>query len=286
MNPDGEHAATIIEYDLQPAIYSFEQLDEFITHLIHVGVNNYPVHLKFDTGMHRLGFQPKDKQQLLSVISAQPEIRIEGVYSHLADADNPTHEKFTRDQLIQFEEIVLFFRSRLSQPFLAHILNSEGSLRFLPHSYEMIRLGIALYGYTENEALKLSLQPSLRWFSSISQIQQIEKGQFIGYGCSFQAPQNLQIAIVPVGYADGFRRSLSNGVGSVFIQNKRCLVVGRVCMDMIMIDITGCDFKINEVVEIIGEHQTMHDFAKMMDTIPYEVMTNLSQRMERIYIED
>ncbi len=285
MNPDVEHAATIVDFDLQPAIYSFEQLNDFITHLIHVGKSNYPVHIKFDTGMHRLGFQPKDKQQVLSVISSQPEIRVEGIYSHLADADNPTHAAFTEGQLHQFENIVLFFRSNLSHSFVAHILNSEGSLRYLSQSFDLIRLGIALYGYTENKSLKMNLLPSLRWLSAISQIQQVAKNEFIGYGCSFQAPKDMQIAVIPVGYADGFRRSLSNGIGSVSIKNHLCPIVGRVCMDMIMVDITGFDIQINDEVEIIGEHQTMEKFAQMMNTIPYEVMTGLSKRMERIYVE-
>ena len=286
MNPDPEHSDLIIEHQLEPAIYSFEQLDEFITALIHRNISAYPIHLKFDTGMHRLGFSPADKERVLAVINSQPEVRIRGIYSHLADADNPNHSSFTQKQLASFDAIVSYFRENSSDSFLAHILNSEGSLRYPEHCYDMIRLGISMYGYTENQDLKPSLEASVSWYSSISQIKAVPKGDFIGYGISFEAPEDMKIAIVPVGYADGFRRSLSNGKGCVYIHGIKCPVVGRVCMDMIMVDITSVNAKINDTVEIIGQNQAMEVFAKAMETIPYEVMTGLSKRMHRVYVEE
>lgn len=284
MNPDPEHSDLIIEYGLEPAIYSFEQLDEFITALIHKQLTAYPIHLKFDTGMHRLGFKSSDKERVLAILNAQPEVKIQGVYSHLADADNPENSAFTKKQLTEFDEIVRYFRTHSSDEFLAHVLNSEGSLRYPESCYDMIRLGISMYGYTENKNLRSSLQPSVSWFSSISQIKAIPKGDFIGYGCTYEAMEDMTIAIVPVGYADGFRRSLSNGKGNVYVHGIACPVVGRVCMDMIMVDITSVSAKINEQVEIVGPNQPMDVFAKAMDTIPYEVMTGLSKRMHRKYI--
>lgn len=286
MNPDPEHSDLIIEYRLEPAIYSFDQLDEFITTLIHRNISAYPIHLKFDTGMHRLGFAPADKERVLAVVNSQPEVQIKGIYSHLADADNPNHSAFTQKQLASFESIVSYFRQNSSDSFSAHILNSEGSLRYPENCYDMIRLGISMYGYTENQELKASLEASVSWYSSISQIKAVPKGDFIGYGISFEAMEDMTIAIVPVGYADGFRRSLSNGKGSVYIHGIKCPVVGRVCMDMIMVDISSVDAKINDTVEIIGQNQPMDVFAKAMDTIPYEVMTGLSRRMHRVYVED
>jgi Alr-MurF fusion protein len=286
MNPDPEHSDLIIEYRLEPAIYSFEQLDEFITALIHRKISAYPIHLKFDTGMHRLGFSPSDKERVLAIINSQPEVKIQGIYSHLADADNPIHSEFTQKQLTSFDSIVTYFRAHSSDTFLAHILNSEGSLRYPESCYDLIRLGISMYGYTENKELKPALQPSVSWYSSISQIKAVPKGDFIGYGCSYEAMNDLTIAIIPVGYADGFRRSLSNGTGSVFIHGINCPVVGRVCMDMIMVDISSVKAKINDPVEIIGQNQPMEIFAKAMGTIPYEVMTGLSKRMHRVYVEE
>ncbi len=286
MNPDPEHSDLIIEYRLEPAIYSFEQLDEFITALIHRNISAYPIHLKFDTGMHRLGFAPGDKERVLAVINSQPEVQIKGIYSHLADADNPNHSSFTEKQLASFDSIVSFFRKHTTDSFQAHILNSEGSLRYTEHCYDMIRLGISMYGYTENKELKASLEASVSWYSSISQIKAVPKGDFIGYGISYEAAEDMTIAIIPVGYADGFRRSLSNGKGFVYIHGIQCPVVGRVCMDMIMVDISSVDAKINDQVEIIGQNQPMDVFAKAMDTIPYEVMTGLSRRMHRVYVEE
>ena len=286
MNPDPEHSDVIIENKLEPAIYSFEQLDGFITALIHRKTSAYPIHLKFDTGMHRLGFAPADKERVLAIVNSQPEVRIQGVYSHLAEADNPNQNVFTQKQLAAFDTIVSYFRKHSPDSFLAHILNSEGSLRYPESCYDMIRMGISMYGYTENKDLKASLQASVSWYSSISQVKAVPKGDFIGYGCSYEAPEDMTIAIVPVGYADGFRRSLSNGKGVVFIHGIKCPVVGRVCMDMIMVDVSSVTAKINDQVEIIGVNQPMEVFAKTMDTIPYEVMTGLSRRMHRVYVED
>lgn len=285
MNPDMEHAASIIEYQLEPAIYSFGQLDEFTTFLIHKGMLDFPIQLKFDTGMHRLGFRNEDATKLLSYINAQPEVRISGVFSHLADADNFSDGSFTAIQTRIFEEIVIYFKSQLNYSFTAHLFNSEGALTHESHPFDMVRLGIGMYGYSSNPMFTKKLEPAIRWMSSVSQIQRVKKGETIGYGRSFEADKDMEIAIIAVGYADGFSRSLSNGKGAVFIAGKRCQVVGRVCMDMTMIDVTGLGIKENDPVEIIGEHQFMNEFARNAGTISYEIMTLLSSRMERIYLD-
>jgi len=286
MNPDVENVDLYVHHKLEPAIYSFEQLDRFVSGLISLEVEQFPVHLKFDTGMHRLGFQPSEKEELLSVIKSQPEIKIQGIYSHLADADNPAVVNFTEFQLEQFAGIVNFFRENTVDPIIAHVLNSEGALRFMHKAHDMVRIGISMYGYTENRELASLLKPAISWYSRVSQIKTVPAGDSVGYGRTFIAEQDMKIAIVPVGYADGFHRNLSNGNGSVFISGKECKVVGRVCMDMIMVDITGLDVKYEDPVEIIGEHQSMPTLAKKMNTIPYEVLTGLSKRMQRIYINE
>lgn len=286
MNPDPEHADLIIENKLEPAIYSFDQLDEFVKELIARGKQAYPIHLKFDTGMHRLGFAPSDKEKILAIINAQPEVRVQGIYSHLADADNAAHQTNTMDQVAKFDEIVRFFRKQLSDTFLAHLMNSEGAIRFPEHAYDMVRLGISMYGYTENKELKQVFEPAVSWYSAVSQVKSIPAGDTIGYGCTFKAATEMEIAIIPVGYADGFRRSLSNGIGSVVIQHQNCSVVGRVCMDMIMVDVTNKNIQANDKVEIIGKQLPMDLFAARLQTIPYEVMTSLSKRMHRVYITD
>ncbi len=284
MNPDPEHTSLITRYELEPAIYSFGQLDHFVTGLIHEGKTGYPVHLKFDTGMHRLGFSPSEKEQVLQAVLSQPEIRIQGVYSHLADADN-MENSFTQTQIAAFNELKTFFDLHLEYPYLAHLLNSEGALHYPDAQFDMVRLGIVLYGYA-GASLAAEMLPAVRWKSAVSQVKPVPKGDCIGYGCSYEAEKDMTIAVVPVGYADGFRRSLSNGKGRVFIHGKACPVVGRVCMDMIMVDVTGMSVNENDPVEIIGTNQTMEAFAASMETIPYEVMTGLSKRMHRVYVED
>ncbi len=286
MNSQIEDAISIIEFGLEPAIYSFNQLEHFTKVLISEGKENYPIHLKFDTGMHRLGFDFSEKEAVLQYLLSQPELKLQGVYSHLSDADNFSSKEFTINQLNQFDHLVNYYKSNINDSFLAHILNSEGALNFPENCYDMIRIGISMYGYTENEALKNQLQESISWQASVSQVKKINKGDFIGYSCSFKAEEEMQIAIISVGYADGFRRNLSNGIAKVFIQNTACEVVGRVCMDMIMVNVTGISVSEGESVEIIGKNQSMQALAKQMQTIPYEVLTGMSSRMARVYVEE
>ncbi len=283
MNPDPEHLDLLIENKLQPAVYSFEQMDELIRALIDRGVSGFPIHLKFDTGMHRLGFAPSDVAAVWGILQAQPELKVVGIYSHLADADNAEHATFTLNQISTFETIVAYFRKRTSEPFVAHLLNSEGALRYQAHSFDMVRLGISMYGYTDNEQLKPELRKAISWYSTVSQIKVVQHGEYIGYGCSFQVEKPMRIAIIPVGYADGYRRKLSNGIGSVWIKGMPCQVVGRVCMDMIMVEVPE-QVSVGDKVELIGEHISMEQFSHWLETIPYEVMTALSKRMARTYV--
>lgn len=286
MNPDPEYIDLLVEHQLEPAIYDLNQLDSFITSLVYRQITSYPIHLKFDTGMHRMGFMEADKEKILAILQSQPEVKVQGIYSHLADADNAEHQDFSAQQIATFERIVQFFRTSYTTSFIAHLLNSEGALRFPANCYDMIRIGISMYGYTENKQLQANLQPAISWKTAISQVKRIPKGDFIGYACSYEAKDDMEIAILPVGYADGFRRSLSNGVGAVVIREQLCPVVGRVCMDTIMVDVTGIGVQINDEVEIIGAKQPMETLAKQMGTIPYEVLTGLSKRMHRNYINE
>lgn len=285
MNPDMSYATTIIDYGLEPAVYSMNQLEEFTQLLIRKKAFNYPIHLKFDTGMHRLGFATTEKQGILEYVLAQPELYVKGIYSHLADADNE-NTAFTQYQTETFKEIVLFFRNHLAQPFKAHLLNSEGIFQHTDAQFDMVRIGIALYGYPSHSTVRAHLQDAVRWYSALSQVKTIEKGEHVGYGCSYTANEPTKIGIVPVGYADGLRRSLSNGKGKLFVNGVECPILGRVCMDMVIIDLNGTNAQENDLVELIGEHQTMEQLAQQMETIPYEVMTSMSQRMHRIYTED
>ena len=285
MNAEEEGFEDCIKYNLEPAIYSFEQLDEFIKELIFSGKMDYPIHLKVDTGMRRLGFEPSDLIQISEVLQAQPEVRIKSVYSHLADSDNFESEAFTLHQINTFYTFCDKLSQQINYPFIKHILNSEAISRFKDFQFDMVRLGIGMYGYTSNPELKSILQPVIFWKSELSQVKEIKKGETVGYNRTFIAEKDTKIAIIPVGYADGFKRSLSNGIGSVYIDNHFCPVIGRVCMDMLMIDVTNLDVKAGSKVEIIGLNKTMEEFANQAKTIPYEIMTSISKRVHRVYLE-
>lgn len=285
MNAEEDGFDDIISYQLEPAIYSFKMLDDFIKVLIREGIENYPVHVKFDTGMRRLGFEQADLDELIAILQTQPEIKLQSVYSHLADADNAQNFTFTHGQIEKFNEIIRYLDVIISYPYIKHIANSEAIANYPSAHLDMVRLGIGMYGYSSNAQVQASLQAAVAWKSVVTQVKTIQSGESVGYGCTFVAPRPMTIAVIPIGYADGFRRSLSNGVGAVVIQGEFCPVVGNVCMDMTMVDVTSVIVKEGDGVEILGEHQSLSSFAQKMNTIPYEVLTSVSSRVHRVYVE-
>ena len=286
MNAEEDGFEDCINYQLEPAIFSFNQLDQFIKELIFQGQTDFPIHLKLDTGMKRLGFELQDVPRVCEILQAQPEIRVKSVYSHLADADNRRDKRFSEHQMQRFNQAVYTLSQTLNYTFDRHILNSEGVANYPNAQFEMVRMGIGMYGLSSNPTVKQKLKPVMRWISAISQVKILAKGDSVGYGRTFIAEKETKIAIIPVGYADGFKRSLSNGQGGVFIQDKFCPTVGRVCMDMIMVDVSKLQVKEGDRVEIIGENQTIEKFAENMQTIAYEVMTSISKRVHRVYLEE
>ena len=285
MNAEEDGFDDIISYQLEPAIYSFKMLDNFIKVLIGEGIENYPVHLKFDTGMRRLGFEQNDLDELTAILQTQPEIKLQSVYSHLADADNPKDTSFTLLQIQKFNDIISYLDNVISYPYIKHLANSEAIGTYPSAHFDMVRLGIGMYGYSSNDKTKALLQEAVSWKSVVTQVKSIQSGESVGYGCTFVAQQPMKIAVIPIGYADGFRRMLSNGVGSVVIQGEFCPVVGNVCMDMTMVDVTSIEVNEGDAVEIIGEHQSLSSYAQKMNTIPYEVLTSVSSRVHRVYVE-
>jgi alanine racemase len=285
MNSDDSSWSDCIEYELEPAIYSFPQLDSLVRELIHRDISNFPIHLKIDTGMHRLGFLKEETDELIAYLQSQPEIRVKSIFSHLADADNSAHNDYTESQIKSFDKWVAELSKALPYKFLTHLFNSEGSARFKNKTYDMVRLGIGMYGISSHADTKKKLRSVLSWKSRISQVKSIKAGKTIGYNCSYTAKEDMKIAVIPVGYADGFRRSLSNGVGQVYINNQACPVVGKVCMDMIMVDLGSLSPKAGDEVEIIGPNQSIEEMAEKCNTISYEIMTGLSRRMPRIFVQ-
>ena len=286
MNPEEEGFEACIKYNLEPAIYSLNQLDELISTLISMEKSNFPIHIKVDTGMRRLGFEREELPKLIEIIQAQPEVRIAGVYSHLADADNRRDKRFTQLQINRFQEACAWISNKVPYPFIRHLVNSEGIANYPEAQFDMVRIGIGMYGISSNPSLHKRLQAVINWKSEISQIKTMQIGESVGYSRTFIANEKMKIAIIPVGYADGFRRSLSNGKGGVFLNNTFCPILGKVCMDMIIIDVTKLAVSEGDEVEIIGENQTIEIFANAMDTIPYEVMTSISKRVHRAYSEE
>ena len=280
MNCEESTFSNIIDYNLEPAIFSLQQLDAFIKELIYRSVENYPLHIKIETGMNRLGFLKKDISALVDLVKSQPEVYIKSVYSHLAEAD-VKDSSYTKGQINLFESISAEIQSNFNNNIIRHILNSEGIHNYTYAQYDMVRLGIGMYGVLGNE----SLRSAINWYSTISQVKIVNKGNSIGYGRAFITEKDTKIAIVPLGYADGFRRAFGQGIGGVFIGEHYCPTVGNVCMDMIMVDVTSIEVKPGDKVEIIGKNQSMLDLAKKLNTIPYEIMTAFSARMHRVFID-
>lgn len=284
MNCEEDNFPVLIEHRLEPAIFSINQLELFIHELIDQSITDYPVHLKLETGMNRLGFIESDLHNLLHLLKGQPEILIKSIYSHLAESDRVNSE-FTIEQISTFERMSEIIMREFSYPIMRHILNSDGIVNYPEAQFDMVRLGIGMYGITSNKEHKSQLEPAISWKSTVSQVKELNIGATVGYSRFFKAEEKMEIAIIPVGYADGFRRSLSKGIGGVYIRDVYCPVVGNVCMDMIMVDVRNITVKEGDKVEIIGLNQTMEDFALKMQTIPYEVMTGFSRRVHRVFID-
>ena len=284
MSPGADDFHDCIEYDLDPAIFSLTLLDALVRTLILKKRMAFPIHLKIDSGMNRLGIKPSEVPSFIDILHSQPELHLKGVYSHFAESDNQLDSSFTEYQLDVFLGACEMLSKHISYPYIKHMANSAAIITQPKAALDMVRMGLIVYGVAENLRAKKVLQPVIEWRSEITQIKHLSKGDTVGYNRSFLAKKDTTIAIVPVGYADGFRRSLGKGKGTVFIGGKSCKTVGNVCMDMVMVEVTGLKLQEGDAVEIIGENQSILDFSVQLDTIPYEVLTALSLRVHRNYI--
>ncbi|MCA6078453.1 bifunctional UDP-N-acetylmuramoyl-tripeptide:D-alanyl-D-alanine ligase/alanine racemase [Fulvivirga sedimenti] len=283
MNPSSDGFETMIKYNLEPEIYN----ERLMLDLIHI-IKKRPikVHLKMDTGMHRLGFEKDELGNLVKHLSAHPTIKVASIFSHLAGADEPEHEEFSRNQASLFEDMYGFVCEGIGYKPIRHLLNSPGIVRFPELQYDMVRLGIGLYGVEASDLVQDKLVPISSLQTVISQIKHVKKGETVGYGRAGKANSDMKIATIAIGYADGFSRSFSNGKGKVYIRGKFAPVMGNVCMDMTMVDITGIDASEGDPVEIFGEHISIREMANAAHTIPYEILTNVSQRVRRIFYSE
>lgn len=285
MNPEEHSFDSMIENRLEPNIYRFELLQKFDEALRRNAVTNFPVHLKVDTGMKRLGFDtPVDLNRVAEFIQMNNTMYIRSVFSHLAVSDDPGNDQFTHLQFKRFDEYCNIIISQFNYKILRHILNSSGIERFPEMELDMVRLGIGLYGVSPNCQNELRNVATLK--TTISQIRTVAAGETIGYGRKGIAGKSLTIAILPIGYADGLNRKLSNGFGKVLIGRSKVPIIGTICMDMCMVDITGIRASEGERAIIFGEDLPVSEIAATLGTIPYEILTSVGQRVKRIYFKE
>ncbi|MFW5753997.1 MAG: bifunctional UDP-N-acetylmuramoyl-tripeptide:D-alanyl-D-alanine ligase/alanine racemase [Marinilabiliaceae bacterium] len=284
MSPEEKSFDQMLAYHLEPEIYNFRVLEAFNASAEAAGGEGMPVHIKLDTGMNRMGFLPGETGELIARLKKMPALRVRSVFSHLAASDDESMDAFTRHQIDTFRNICRDLKQELQTDFMMHILNSGGIERFPEAAFDMVRLGIGLYGFGAGVIDDLRNAVSLRSF--ISQIKPVSKGDGIGYNLAGWLPRDGSIGIVPVGYADGLNRHLSNGKGKMMVRGKLVPIVGQICMDMCMIDVTDVQAEEGDDVWVFGDDYPLSNLARQLDTIPYEILTSISRRVSRVYFKE
>ncbi|MCM1293602.1 MAG: bifunctional UDP-N-acetylmuramoyl-tripeptide:D-alanyl-D-alanine ligase/alanine racemase [Bacteroides sp.] len=287
LNPKVVNYRTLFAYNLEPEVFSFDVLNQLIHEGEKYGVTDYPIHIKFDTGMHRLGFIEEDIPELIDILRRQKVVRPSSIFSHLAAADCPEMDDYTQLQFTLFDRWCDMLQSQFRHHIQRHILNSTGISRFPEHQNDMVRLGICLYGIpTMNDGSQGDLQQVSSLSTTIISLKHWPAGTTIGYSRNGLCKRDSVIATIPVGYADGINRHLGNGGMSVMINGVRCPSIGNICMDACMIDVTDVDCKVGDRVEIFGPNISVEEIANTLKTIPYEVLTSISMRVKRVYFRE
>jgi alanine racemase len=284
LNPEATIFDMLTEFKLEPVLYSFGLLDEYIKYAQDSNVLNYPVHIKIDTGMHRLGFEDFEIETLCDLLEKNKYILVKSVFSHLVASDAAQHDLFTLSQINKFEEAFRQIESALGYEVIKHICNTSGITRWPNAQYDMVRLGIGLYGI--DAAISESagaLQPIASLKTSISQVKKISAGETISYSRSGSLPKDGKIATVRIGYADGYLRAFGNGIGKMLVNGVAVPTVGNITMDMCMLDVTGVEAEEGDDVIVFNEELRIEELATQIGTIPYEILTNVSQRVKRVY---
>ena len=284
MNPEMTAFKTMFDYHLEPEVYSFHLLDALVREAEKQGITNYPIHIKIDTGMHRLGFLPDEIPALIERLKAQDAVIVRSVFSHLVGSDSAQFDDFTRRQISVFESASGQLQAAFSHKILRHICNSAGIERFPEAQFDMVRLGIGLYGINPTDNAVMHNVSSL--YTTILQIHDVPQADTVGYSRKGVLIRPSRIAALPIGYADGLNRHLGNGHAFCLVNGQRAPYVGNICMDVCMIDVTGIDCKEGDRVEIFGDHLPVTVLSDALDTIPYEVLTSISTRVKRVYYQD
>ncbi|MCD7898971.1 MAG: bifunctional UDP-N-acetylmuramoyl-tripeptide:D-alanyl-D-alanine ligase/alanine racemase [Bacteroides sp.] len=284
MNPEVTAFKTLFEYSLEPEVYNFYLLENLIRTAEKEGVTNFPIHIKIDTGMHRLGFNPSDIPLLIQRLKCQTAVIPRSVFSHLAGSDSPEFDSFTRQQIDLFEKVSTEFQGAFSHYVLRHICNSAAAERFPEAQYDMVRLGIGLYGINPIDNSTIHNVSTLK--ATILQIRDVPAGETVGYSRKGKITRDSRIAALRIGYADGLNRLLGNGRGYCLINGQKAYYVGNICMDVCMVDVTDIECKERDYAIIFGDELPIAELANIMNTIPYEVLTNVAQRVKRVYFQD
>ncbi|TCJ13267.1 bifunctional UDP-N-acetylmuramoyl-tripeptide:D-alanyl-D-alanine ligase/alanine racemase [Flaviaesturariibacter flavus] len=286
MNADASSFDALIEYQLQPVIYSFPILEAFERYLQREGLQSWPVHIELETGMNRLGFSALEIDALARHLQGTGWLRVQSVFSHLAASEDPAQDDFTREQAARYEAMTAKLKSALGYRFLEHISNSAAIIRHPQLQYDLVRLGIGMYGVEiETKQLELHAVATLR--STIAQLKYLEAGETVSYNRRGVVKEASVIATVRIGYADGYSRRLGYGIGKMWVRGHLAPVIGTVCMDMTMIDVTHVPgVEVGDEVEVFGQELPVQQVAEWMGTIPYEIMTGVSQRVKRVYFQE
>lgn len=284
MNPEMTSFNVLFENRLEPEVYSFRLLDAMIKETERRGITSYPIHIKIDTGMHRLGFRTADIPEIARRVQAQTGVIVRSVFSHLVGSDSAVFDDFTHGQIDAFSKAAEELEQKLEYKVIKHILNSAGIERFSEYQKDMVRLGIGLYGVSASGMNGLQNVSTLR--TVILQIQDVPKGDSIGYSRRSYVDRDSKIAIIPIGYADGLNRHLGNRGGEVSIRGHRCPILGNVCMDTCMVDVTDIDAHEGDTVIVFGDELPVSEVAERLETIPYEILTSVSPRVKRVYYRE
>lgn len=284
MNTAPASFSSLVEFNLEPEIYSIGFAQQLNAYLQQEGISYFPVHIKLDTGMHRLGLESTDIGRFIDQLGSTSTFKVKTVFTHLVASENPVHDDFTSIQLQRFDHCCNLLSAHFGYPFIRHAANTAAISRHPAAEYDMVRIGIGLYGIDPGKS-DLKLQESVSLKTTIAQIKEVKKGESVGYGRHSMVNQDTRVATIRIGYADGYPRNLGNGRGTVLVRGKSFRTIGNVCMDMTMIDITPeSSITIEDEVLVFGKGLSVVDFAKAADTIPYEILTGISQRVPRIYL--
>ena len=286
MNPEQGSYDVIIDYNLEPEIYSLRVLELFANQLQLKGIQQkYPIHIKVETGMHRLGFKEHEIDELVENLKKY-NVKVASIFSHLSSADVPEEDDYTMEQIHTFQRVSSKISEALGYQPIRHILNTAGITYYSDYQFEMVRIGIGMVGISANPKVKKQLQSAVTFKTVISQISEVKQGDSIGYNRKYKAEKDTRIATIPVGYADGIPRLIGNKKGFVGIHNQKVSIVGNICMDMLMVDLQNIKAKEGDEVIIFNGNPTLEEFSGYCQTIPYEVLTSISRRVKRIYIKD